>query len=196
VPRRPNYFNYWISTIHRALLYSCLHAHPVARARAPEAMIKEPNRSSSTSPSLNGDSPVASPALPSAASMNETANQPPPNDRFPSPTPHLPASPAISLLACSVSAGVGTGGPRGGRHCRGGGGTARDGGRQAREQLLDCGARWGAHLLGLHGGGGPAQGPRRPPRPLHGKLKLFFFQFRCLMACAELCVDFFSLNLR
>jgi hypothetical protein len=68
-----------------------------------------------------------------------------------------------------AAAGVGAGGPRGGRHCRGGGGTARGGGRQAREQLLDCGARRDAHLLGLHGGRGLAQGPRRPPRPLHGK---------------------------
>jgi hypothetical protein len=96
-------------TIHRALLYSCLHAHPAAQARAPEATTKKPNRSSSTSPSLSGDSPVASPALPSAASMTETASRPPskdpppPNDRFPSPTPHLPASPAICLLECSVS---------------------------------------------------------------------------------------------
>lgn len=73
-------------------------------------------------------------------------------------------------------AGVGAGGARGGRHRRGSGAAAGrcegDPGGQARELLLDRGARRGAHLLGLRGGGGSAEGPGRAPCPLHGTLKL------------------------
>lgn len=81
-------------------------------------------------------------------------------------------------------AGVGAGGARGGCHRRGGGGAASAGdlGGQARELLLDGGARRAAHLLGLFGRGGGAEGPGWTPRPLHGKLSLLLPQFFAALA--------------